>query len=201
MFLINEDISLSNETIKSILHDPEKSAQAANLIYVCDTQPGIQRIRKGKKFIYMQNGNVINDQAVLGRIKKLVIPPAWENVWICPLENGHLQVTGLDVKKRKQYKYHAVWNSLRNHTKFYRLHSFGKVIPAIRERIEKDLGLPGLPLHKVLAAVVCLMERTSIRIGNNLYEKLYGSFGLTTLKDKHVKIKGAEMQFIFKGKL
>ncbi|MGZ3901036.1 MAG: DNA topoisomerase IB [Bacteroidia bacterium] len=200
MLLLNEDISLSNKTIRTILHDAEKSAQAANLIYVCDTQPGIRRVRKGDKFIYMQGKEIVKDETILHRIKSLVIPPAWEDVWICPFENGHLQVTGLDVKKRKQYKYHSLWNSLRNHTKFYRLHSFGKVIPAIRKRIEEDLNLPGLPLNKVLAVVVCLMERTSIRIGNNMYEKLYGSFGLTTLKDKHVKINGENMQFVFKGK-
>jgi DNA topoisomerase-1 len=200
MFLANEDIPLSNKMVKTIWQDPEKSAEAAHLVYVCDTQPGIKRIKKGNKFIYTQESEVITDEVTLDRIKKLVIPPAWENVWICPFENGHLQVTGYDVKNRKQYKYHAHWNLLRNQTKFCRLHSFGKVIPSIRERIEKDLSLPGLPLNKVLAAVVCLMERTSIRIGNNLYEKLYGSFGLTTLKDKHVKIKGTEIQFIFKGK-
>lgn len=200
MLLLNEDISLSNKIMKNILHDPEKTAKAVNLIYINNTQPGIKRIRKGDKFIYLQGKDVIKDTDVLNRIKRLVIPPAWEDVWICPHENGHLQVTGLDVKGRKQYKYHTLWNSLRNHTKFFRLHSFGKVIPLIRERIEKDLSQPGLPLNKVLAAVVCLMERTSIRIGNNMYEKLYGSFGLTTLKDKHVKISGAEMKFLFKGK-
>ncbi|MBA3664851.1 MAG: DNA topoisomerase IB [Bacteroidetes bacterium] len=200
MLLLNDEISLSNSTLRDILHDPEKTAKAVNLVYVCDTQPGISRIRKGDKFVYMQGDEIVKDEKVLERIKKLVIPPAWNNVWVCPLENGHLQVTGLDVKNRKQYKYHSLWNSLRNHTKFYRLHSFGKVIPAIRKRIEEDLCLPGLPLNKVLAAVVCLMERTSIRIGNNMYEKLYGSFGLTTLKNKHVKIVGSGIQFIFKGK-
>src|SRR5690606_23906226 len=139
-------------------------------------------------------------RSTLERIKKLAIPPAWEEVWICSIDNGHLQATGFDVKKRKQYRYHPLWNSLRNHTKFYRLHEFGKAIPLIREKVEKDLSLKGLPVEKVLAAVVCLMEQTSIRIGNSLYEKLNGSFGLTTLKDKHVKISGDKMQFIFKGK-
>src|SRR5690606_3044738 len=139
-------------------------------------------------------------RSTLERIKKLAIPPAWEEVWICSIDNGHLQATGFDVKKRKQYRYHPLWNSLRNHTKFYRLHEFGKAIPLIREKVEKDLSLKGLPVEKVLAAVVCLMEQTSIRIGNSLYEKLNGSFGLTTLKDKHVKISGDRLQFIFKGK-
>ncbi len=195
-----EGINISNKKIKTILHDAEKSAKAVNLVYVQDNQPGIQRIKKGKNFIYVSEDKKIENEDSLERIKKLVIPPAWENVWICKLDNGHLQVTGIDVKKRKQYKYHSLWNSLRNHTKFYRLHEFGKAIPTIRQQLEKDLSLPGLPLEKVLAAVVCLMEKTSIRVGNNMYEKLYGSYGLTTLKDKHVNINGTNMQFVFKGK-
>ena len=195
-----EGIQISNKKIRTILHDAEKSAKAVNLVYVQDSQPGISRVKKGKNFIYISDNKKIEDEALLERIKKLVIPPAWENVWICKLENGHLQVTGTDVKKRKQYKYHSLWNSLRNQTKFYRLHEFGKAIPSIRQQIDKDLSLPGLPLEKVLAAVVCLMEKTSIRVGNNLYEKLYGSYGLTTLKDKHVNINGARMRFMFKGK-
>ncbi|MBA3972094.1 MAG: DNA topoisomerase IB, partial [Bacteroidetes bacterium] len=137
---------------------------------------------------------------LLDRIKKLVIPPAWEQVWICIDENGHLQATGLDIKKRKQYKYHPLWNRLRNQTKFYRLNAFGKAIPRVRQFLHKHLSLPGLPLEKVLAAVVCIMEKTSIRIGSNMYEKLYGSFGITTLKDKHVNISKSSMQFTFKGK-
>lgn len=200
MLTITEEINISNKKIKSIVHDAEKSAAAVNLVYVHDTQPGIKRVKKGKKFIYLSGTKKIEDESSLSRIRKLVIPPAWENVWICAMENGHLQATGIDLKKRKQYKYHSLWNSLRNHTKFYRLHSFGNSIPTIRQHLEKDLSRPGLPLEKVLAAVVCLMERTSIRIGNNMYEKLYGSFGLTTLKDKHVKIDGTSMQFTFKGK-
>ena len=116
------------------------------------------------------------------------------------MENGHLQATGTDLKGRKQYKYHTLWNVLRNQTKFYRLHEFGKVIPIIRQQLEKDLSLPGMPIEKVLAAVICLMEQTSIRVGNNVYEKLYGSFGLTTLKNKHVTIAGNKIQFVFKGK-
>jgi DNA topoisomerase I len=200
MFLLTEDISLSDKKIKSIVNDAEKSAAAANLIYVSDSQPGIRRLKRGKKFVYVSGKKPVRDEAALQRIKRLVIPPAWENVWICSMENGHLQVTGTDIKRRKQYKYHPLWNSIRNHTKFYRLHAFGRVIPSIRQQIEKDLSLPGIPLEKVLATVVCLMEKTCIRVGNSLYEKLYGSFGLTTLKDKHVKIEGANMQFVFRGK-
>jgi DNA topoisomerase-1 len=121
-------------------------------------------------------------------------------VWICPKDTGHLQATGLDVKGRKQYRYHADWNKFRNQTKFYRLHEFGKILPTIRLQLEKDLARPTLGQEKVLAAVVSLMERTSIRVGNNFYEKLYGSYGLTTLKDNHVKIEGAKLEFEFKGK-
>lgn len=200
MLTISEDISLSLRKIKSIKDDPQKSAEAVNLVYVNDQQPGIHRIRKDDQFHYLCGKKKLRDKKTLERIKKLAIPPAWEEVWICSIDNGHLQATGFDVKKRKQYRYHPLWNSLRNHTKFYRLHEFGKSIPLIRQQIEKDLSLKGLPVEKVLAAVVCLMEQTSIRVGNNLYEKLNGSFGITTLKDKHVKISGDKMQFIFKGK-
>lgn len=200
MLKLAENIQITPKAIKSILHDAEKSAQAVNLVYVHDHEPGITRIRKGKGFSYTIGKKKVDDEAVLDRIRRLVIPPAWTNVWICEKDNGHLQATGIDLKKRKQYKYHSLWNSLRNHTKFYRLHQFGASMPSIRQRLEHDLALPGLPQEKVLAAVVCLMERTSIRVGNNLYEKLYGSFGLTTLKDKHVSIRGANMEFTFKGK-
>lgn len=200
MLTISEDISLSLRKIKSIKDDPQKSAEAVNLVYVNDQQPGIHRTRKDDEFHYLCGKKKLRDKKTLERIKKLAIPPAWEEVWICSIDNGHLQATGFDVKKRKQYRYHPLWNSLRNHTKFYRLHEFGKSIPLIRQQVEKDLSLKGLPVEKVLAAVVCLMEQTSIRVGNNLYEKLNGSFGLTTLKDKHVKISGDKMQFIFKGK-
>ncbi len=195
-----EPIKLTKKKIESIVHDAEKTAKAINLVYVSDTDPGIIRTKKGDKFEYFFNEKKVNDDEELLRIKHLVIPPAWENVWICKLDNGHLQVTGLDVKNRKQYKYHPDWNKLRNHTKFYRLHEFGTVLPAIRLQLEKDLSLQGLPQEKVLAAVVSLMERTNIRVGNNFYEKLYGSYGLTTLKDKHVKIAGSELRFSFKGK-
>ncbi len=200
MLQLTDDIKIPNRKIKSILNDAVKSAAAINLDYVNDAQPGITRIKKGEHFHYFLGKRKVQDKAILDRIKKLVIPPAWENVWICDLDNGHLQATGTDVKKRKQYKYHVLWNSLRNLTKFYRLYEFGKAIPAIRQQLEKDLSLPGLPVEKILATVVCLMEKTHIRIGNSAYEKLYGSFGLTTLKNKHVKIDEHKLQFMFKGK-
>ena len=187
-------------TIKKIIKDPVKTAEAVNLIYVSDHTLGIERRRSGKSFSYVFKEKKLKDKEQLKRIKSLVIPPAWENVWICALQNGHLQATGTDVKNRKQYRYHPSWNMLRNHTKFYRLLEFGKHLPAIRLQIEKDLALPGLPQAKILATIVSLMERTNIRVGNNVYEKLYGSFGLTTLKDKHVDISGGNVKFSFKGK-
>lgn len=200
MLSLTEDIHIPAHKIPAILADSEKAAKAVKLVYVQDNQAGITRKRIKSEFGYFLNGKRISDAAIIGRIKKLVIPPAWSKVWICPLDNGHLQATGIDAKKRKQYKYHALWNKLRNHTKFYRLHEFGKAIPQIRQQLQMDLALPGMPVEKVLAAVVSLMEQTSIRIGNNIYEKLYGSFGLTTLKNKHVTISGNRLQFRFKGK-
>ena len=191
---------LTGRKIKAISKDPEKTAVAIDLVYVHDTEPGIERIRNGKEFTYKLNGKKLSNKATLARIKALVIPPAWEQVWICAQDNGHLQATGIDIKNRKQYKYHAHWNALRNHTKYYRLLDFGKALPAIRSQLKKHLALPGMPVEKVLALVVVLMEQTNIRIGNNFYEKLYGSFGLTTLKDKHVITNGSSTKFMFTGK-
>lgn len=191
---------ISKARISKIINDPVKTAKAVDLIYISDAKTGIIRKKTGKSFTYFIEDKKIVDKNELLRIKKLVLPPAWENVWICTLHNGHLQATGEDVKKRKQYRYHPHWNTLRNHTKFYRMLQFGKVLPQIRLQLEKDLALQGLPLKKILATVVSLMERTNIRVGNNVYEKLYGSFGLTTLKDKHVEVKGHNLKFTFKGK-
>jgi DNA topoisomerase-1 len=191
---------ISKLKISRIVNDPVKTAKAVDLIYVTDASPGIIRKKRGKVFCYYLDEKKIADKDELARIKKLVLPPAWENVWICTLHNGHLQATGFDVKKRKQYKYHPHWNSLRNHTKFYRMLQFGKLLPQIRLQLEKDLALPGLSLKKIMATIVSLMERTNIRVGNNIYEKLYGSFGLTTLKDNHVNVSGTELKFTFKGK-
>ena len=193
-------VKLTNREIKRIIGNPEKSAQAVNLIYVKDCDKGISRIKKGKKFTYIKQKALVKDEVVLNRINSLVIPPAWENVWICNLENGHLQATGIDIKKRKQYKYHALWNSLRNHTKYYNMIQFGKTLPAIRLQVKKDLALKGLPVEKVLALAVSLMELTNIRVGNDAYEKLNGSYGLTTLRDKHVSIAGNNITFSFIGK-
>ena len=197
---IPADFKISKRKLKGLLQDAKKSAEIINLVYVSDKTPGIKRARRGRNFIYLRGEKKITDKTELLRIKKLVIPPAWENVWICSLPNGHLQATGLDTKGRKQYRYHLYWNEFRNQTKFSQLLSFGKKLPGIRERLQKDLAVPGLPLEKVLAAIVMIMQQTNIRVGNNVYEKLYGSFGLTTLKDKHVKINGGLVKFSFKGK-
>lgn len=198
--MFDDIINLSPGKMDALVKDAVKTAEAVNLIYVKDAEPGINRVKKGDSFQYVLNKKKISDKEDLQRIKSLVIPPAWENVWICVKENGHLQATGIDVKKRKQYRYHPLWNSFRNHTKFHRLHEFGNVLPQMRMQLEKDLSLSGLPLEKILALVVSLMEQTNIRVGNGQYEKLYGSYGLTTLKDKHVKFSGNNVQFTFKGK-
>ncbi|RYD90573.1 MAG: DNA topoisomerase IB, partial [Sphingobacteriales bacterium] len=162
---------------------------------------GYYRKRRANGFIYKdETGATVKDKDALERIKKLVIPPAWENVWISPFENGHLQVTGTDVKGRKQYRYHPDWNKIRNQSKFYRLRRFALALPNIREQVDKDLNRHGLPYEKVVALVVKLIELTNIRIGNDAYKKLYGSFGLTTLRDKHVKFDGATTWFEFVGK-
>lgn len=194
------EIKISKRKLKALLNNNVKSAEAINLVYVSDTLPGIRRVKQGDGFIYKFGNRTVTNKSALLRIKKLVIPPAWENVWICTEENGHLQVTGTDVRGRKQYKYHPLWNTLRNHTKFTNLHAFGMAMPAIRQQLQQHIALPGLPLNKVLATAVSIMQCTCMRVGNNMYEKLYGSFGLTTLKDQHVKINGSEVKFSFKGK-
>jgi len=192
---------LKPSKIVKIMKDPVASAKAVHLIYTSDAETaGITRKKNGKKFAYYKDGEKIRDKEEITRINKLVIPPAWENVWICALDNGHLQATGIDLKRRKQYRYHPLWSALRNHTKFYRMLQFGYALPEIRLQVEKDLALRTFEKRKVLALIVSLMQRTNIRIGNNAYEKLYGSFGLTTLKGKHVQIKGQKINFTFKGK-
>lgn len=192
--------ALSHKEFLKIDKDYTKAAKVADLIYVSDKDPGINRVKKGEGFAYYYNDEKISDEETLNRIKKLAIPPAWTNVWISKKANGHIQATGFDVKGRKQYRYHPHWNELRNETKFHRLYEFGRALPAIRLRVEEDLAKKELSEEKVLATVVSLMERTFIRVGNDDYEKLYGSYGLTTLKDKHVKVNGSTVKFSFKGK-
>ncbi|HET6225357.1 MAG TPA: DNA topoisomerase IB [Bacteroidia bacterium] len=186
--------------MRLIANDAKKCAKAAKLIYVSNTEKGIERIRKGKTFVYFFEGIKVTDPSVIDRINKLVIPPAWEQVWICKDENGHIQATGMDVRKRKQYRYHSQWNNLRNQTKFSKLLLFGEKLPILRLQLEKDLSKKELCLEKILATAISVMERTYIRIGNSEYEKANGSYGLTTLKDQHVKLQGNNIQFSFKGK-
>lgn len=196
---VNE-VKLSYRKIKTILQDPQKCAQAVNLHYVSDQSPGIIRVKRADAFEYFKSKRKVRNNPDLNRIRQLAIPPAWRDVWICSFDNGHLQATGIDSKNRKQYKHHPLWSTLRNQTKFYRLYEFGKALPTIRKHLHKDLARRGLAVEKVLATVVWIMSQTSIRIGNSAYEKLYQSYGLTTLKDQHVKITGSHLAFHFKGK-
>jgi DNA topoisomerase I len=179
----------------------EISAKAAKLSYVCIDDPGYVRKRAGKGFIYLdENGKRIKNKKLLERFKSLVIPPAWNEVWICAKQNGHIQVTGRDAKERKQYIYHPDWDEVRNTNKFGRMIEFGKNLPSIRKKVEKDLRKKTLTQEKVLAAIVRLLEETLIRVGNAEYAKTNKSYGLTTLKDNHIKIKGSAIKFSFKGK-
>lgn len=183
------------------LTDPVASAKAAGLRYVSDEMPGIRRIARGKHFAYIgTDGKEITDENELKRIKSLAVPPAYTDVWICPIAHGHLQATGRDARGRKQYRYHKRWREVRDETKYGRMIAFAQALPAIRKRIESDLGLPGLPREKVLATVVQLLETTAIRIGNDEYAKDNGSFGLTTLRNKHAKVDGSTVRFSFRGK-
>jgi DNA topoisomerase-1 len=189
------------QRLEKIGLDPKITAKAVGLRYVNNQQAGFSRLRTKAGFIFKDwDGKKVTDKNLLERFKKLVIPPAYEDVWISPSENTHLQFTGIDAKGRKQYRYHPQWNKIRNEAKFYRLRKFAEALPDIRKQVEIDLNRKGLPFEKVLALVVKLIELTHIRIGNAEYSKLYGSFGLTTLRDKHVKFKGNEVNFIFKGK-
>ena len=180
---------------------PHESAAEAGLRYVSDTSPGIRRKRSGTGFTYVgQDGKRITDQKTLERIRKLAIPPAYTDVWICPSPNGHLQATGRDARGRKQYRYHARWREVRDETKFGRMVAFSQVLPRIRARVDADLARTGLPREKVLATVVRLLECTKIRVGNDEYARANGSYGLTTLRDKHVEVSGGSLRFSFKGK-
>ena len=187
--------------LQKIVDDPKQSAKVVGLRYFSDVSRGFFRLRKGKTFIYKDAEEIIIEDAdLLTRFQKLIIPPAWENVWISPYPNGHLQATGLDSKGRKQYKYHTNWNKIRNQSKFYRLRQFAKVLPKIRAQLDKDLNRRGMPYEKVVALVIKLIEVTNIRIGNEAYKKLYGSFGLTTLRDRHAKFDKGQLFFEFTGK-
>ena len=163
--------------------------------------PGLHRRRTRSGFRYVDaEGAPVRDPETLTRVQKLAIPPAWQDVWICPLPAGHLQATGRDAKGRKQYRYHARWREVRDETKYEHTIAFASALPAIRERVAHDLALPGLPREKVLAAVVRLLETTLIRVGNKEYARDNNSFGLTTMRDRHVQIAGSNLKFEFRGK-
>jgi DNA topoisomerase-1 len=175
--------------------------QIEGLRYVSDSNAGITRKKYRNKFIYFDtNGNKIIDVQEINRIKSLAIPPAWTDVWICPIENGHIQATGRDAKRRKQYRYHKLWRESRDEDKFERMIAFGKALPTIRKKVNEALALPGLPREKVIATIIQLLQLTLIRVGNSEYARNNESFGLTTLRNRHVQINGSTIQFQFKGK-
>jgi DNA topoisomerase I len=177
------------------------SARAAGLRYVTDAMPGITRKRRGKGFAYVApDGSTVRERDAIQRFRSLVIPPAWTNVWICPIENGHLQVTARDARGRKQYRYHPRFREQRDGTKFERLFEFGDVIWRIRDAVARDVALDGLPREKVLATLVWLLERTFIRVGTEEMSRMNKSYGLTTLRKKHVEVEGSELRFEFRGK-
>ena len=181
--------------------DGEVTARAASLHYVSDAAPGIRRVRRGRSFSYYGlQDTLIRDEAERLRIRSLAIPPAWTDVWICADSRGHLQATGRDSKGRKQYRYHARWREARDENKFGRLAEFADALDKIRCQTERDLARPGLPEEKVLAAVVQLLEATLIRVGNDDYARDNGSFGLTTIRTRHVSLSGARIDFNFRGK-
>lgn len=178
-----------------------ESAQAADLAYSSDTEPGIRRRKAGNGFSYRDaKGRRVEDRAALERIASLAIPPAWTDVWISPLSNGHIQATGRDARGRKQYRYHPAWAACRDDVKYSSLIAFAQALPSLRDRIDTDLRRRGLPFEKVVASVVWLLDNAMIRIGNRSYAQENGSFGLTTLRDRHVRVEGARLRFAFRGK-
>lgn len=192
---------MAREEAASTPVDPREAAESAGLVYVSDDERGIRRERAGDTFEFFRaNGNQVTDEATVERIRKLAIPPAWTDVWICPRANGHLQATGRDARGRKQYKYHPQFRELRESTKYERMLEFARALPALRERIAEHMALRGLPREKVLATVVHLLETTLIRVGNDDYARENKSYGLTTLRNPHVKVEGSELRFQFKGK-
>jgi DNA topoisomerase-1 len=181
--------------------DSTSAARAAGLRYVHDGRAGIHREAVKDGFRYLDaHGDPVKDDTTLARIKGLVIPPAWQDVWICAQANGHLQATGRDARGRKQYRYHPKWRTARDEVKYERMLKFGDALPAIRHEVDRALKLPGLPREKVLATIVYLLEATMMRVGNEEYARTNKSFGLTTLRNRHVKVDGSDVQFSFRGK-
>ncbi len=191
------DGALSEAVVQARRH-----AHASGLLYVSDTEPGIRRKRRGSHFVYLgPNGRPVKAAHTLNRIRKLAIPPAYTDVWICREPRGHLQATGRDARQRKQYRYHSQWRETRDNGKFARMIEFGARLPQLRRRVKQDLALPGLPKNKVLAAIVRLLDETLLRVGNEEYARSNKSYGLTTLRDRHVKfLQDGRAFFSFKGK-
>ncbi|MBV8149854.1 MAG: DNA topoisomerase IB [Candidatus Eremiobacteraeota bacterium] len=180
---------------------PASSARRVGLRYVSDNAPGIRRLRRGRHFAYVHpTGRPVRDRATLTRIRSLAIPPAYEEVWICPLPEGHVQATGRDARRRKQYRYHPRWREHRDETKYERLSEFARALPAVRRRVATDLRRKHLDKEKILAAVILLLERTAVRVGNDEYARANRSFGLTTLRKRHARVRGNRLQFRFRGK-
>ena len=188
-------------TLAPVTEAAMASARAAGLRYTTDAKPGIRRTRHGGSFRYFTaEGRRLTSADELRRVRSLVIPPAWEDVWICPDARGHLQATGRDARGRKQYRYHPKWREIRDETKYDRMIGFAQALPQIRERTDRDLKKAGVPREKVLGTVVQLLEKTLIRVGNDEYAKQNRSFGLTTLRDGHVEVRGGKLRFTFRGK-
>jgi DNA topoisomerase-1 len=188
-------------TASTEVPEPEETARSAGLRYVSDQTPGIRRRRAGHGFVYLSpQGDRLADPGEVARIKALAVPPAWTDVWICPSRLGHIQATGRDGRGRKQYRYHDRWRAVRDQTKYERVTEFGRALPSIRDTVERDLARPGLPREKVLAAVVRLLDSSFIRVGNTVYARENGSYGLTTMRDQHVNVFGSRMRFRFRGK-
>lgn len=182
-------------------NDAVKSARTAGLRYVREGLGGFRRVARRGRYAYLNaTGVPIRDERHLRRIRSLVIPPAWREVWICEDPDGHLQATGRDARGRKQYRYHPRWREVRDENKYGRMLAFARLLPRIRKRIARDLALPGLPREKILATVVRLLETTLIRIGNEEYARTNNSFGLTTMRDRHARVEGATVRFEFRGK-
>lgn len=191
---------MGDDVLNSV-DEAREAARRAGLRYVSDDEPGITRRGRGKGFSYYDpGGNSIRDPEERDRLNALAIPPAWKDVWICPDPDGHIQATGRDSEGRKQYRYHPDWRAVRDEGKYARMAGFGRVLPRVRRRTAAHLKKEGLPREKVLAAVVRLLERSLIRVGNDEYARSNGSFGLTTLRDRHVGFRGSRVRFEFRGK-
>ncbi|GLQ55349.1 DNA topoisomerase IB [Devosia nitrariae] len=192
-------------SLQELLRDRSRSDELGTvitqLVHVSDQEPGIRRQRRGRAFTYVgPDGERLGDEAVLARIRGLAIPPAWTDVWISPEANGHIQATGRDQKGRKQYRYHSLWTTCRDEVKYGNMLPFAGTLPKLRRTVEADLGRRGLELPKVCASVVWLLDNTLIRVGNSAYARENRSFGLTTLRDRHVEVEGARLRFDFRGK-